>query len=141
MFGLLASNPVYAKKIRSFAALAPVANVTHITTPIHYLARFGQRFDWVMEWLGWGELFPNSKLMKFLARTVCAEALSQELCIASVFVMNGYDPSQMNKTRIPVYISHTPAGTSVRNLIHFGQEILARQFQKYDFGPTGNMQR
>jgi len=33
-----------------------------------------------------------------------------------------------------VYVSHTPAGTSVKNIVHFAQLHNAKKFQMYDYG-------
>ncbi|XP_078361671.1 gastric triacylglycerol lipase-like isoform X2 [Oculina patagonica] len=38
------------------------------------------------------------------------------------------------ETRLPVYYSHTPAGTSVRDMVHFAQMTLSNKFQMYNFG-------
>ncbi|CAM4775790.1 unnamed protein product [Rotaria magnacalcarata] len=40
----------------------------------------------------------------------------------------------MNNTRMEVYISHEPDETSVKNMIHFAQMFLSKQFQAYDYG-------
>ncbi|VDK19416.1 unnamed protein product [Anisakis simplex] len=48
--------------------------------------------------------------------------------------MTGPDTSQMNQTRIPVYMTHLPAGTSLANLVHWAQMVNAKRVQKYDLG-------
>lgn len=51
------------------------------------------------------------------------------------FLMAISGPSKhINISRIQVYVSETPAGTSTRNLQHWQQGILVDTFQKYDFG-------
>lgn len=41
---------------------------------------------------------------------------------------------------LPVVLSHIPAGTSTRTVIHYLQEIKNNgNFQKFDYGPAGNM--
>jgi lysosomal acid lipase/cholesteryl ester hydrolase len=40
---------------------------------------------------------------------------------------------------MPIILNHTPAGTSTKTIIHYGQEIKSGQFQQYDYGTTGNI--
>jgi hypothetical protein len=41
-----------------------------------------------------------------------------------------------------VYISHTPAGTSVMNMAHWAQQVRQNRYGKYDFGSASeNMKR
>ncbi|XP_038064773.1 uncharacterized protein LOC119735144 [Patiria miniata] len=37
-------------------------------------------------------------------------------------------------SRLPVYFSHSPAGTSVQDMIHFAQMVSSGEFQMYDYG-------
>lgn len=141
MFGLLSIKPEYQDKIKAYVALAPVANVTTITSPVRWLAPFANDLSWILEWLGDGELLGNSKLIKFLASTLCTFSVSKGLCEDVIFLVCGLDTVELNVTRIPVYISHTPAGSSVKNIIHFAQEIRARRFQMYDYGASENQKR
>lgn len=42
--------------------------------------------------------------------------------------------THMNATRVPVYATHSPAGSSVKDMVHFSQQVISGQIQKYDFG-------
>lgn len=44
-----------------------------------------------------------------------------------MFVICGFNKKQMNNTLLPIIFGHTPAGTSLRVLIHYGQ--LVRNFR------------
>ncbi|XP_054922054.2 gastric triacylglycerol lipase-like [Dermacentor andersoni] len=44
----------------------------------------------------------------------------------------------MNKTRLPVYLGNDPAGTSVRNVLHFTQITKSNEFRKFDWGRKRN---
>ncbi|OQR70799.1 gastric triacylglycerol lipase-like [Tropilaelaps mercedesae] len=138
MFGLLSIWPEYQKKVKAFAALAPVANVTTITSPIRWLTPLSDDLAQLIEWMGTGEFLSNSKFINFLAKTVCDLAITREICEDAIFLICGPDSQQLNITRLSVYLSHTPAGTSVRNVLHYAQLIKARRFQMYDFGVTEN---
>lgn len=45
------------------------------------------------------------------------------------------------KTLLPLFLSHTPAGSSTNQLIHYGQEVVSGHFRKYDYGRIGNMRK
>ncbi|XP_069183892.1 lipase 3 isoform X6 [Procambarus clarkii] len=53
----------------------------------------------------------------------------------------GYAATFVNQIEefLPVMLSHTPAGTSVRTVTHYLQEVNSGKFQKYDFGKLGNL--
>jgi hypothetical protein len=61
------------------------------------------------------------------------------ICENLLFVYCG--PSKhMNETRVPVYATHSPAGSSVKDMIHFSQMVISGKFQKFDYGsPQSNM--
>lgn len=35
-------------------------------------------------------------------------------------------------------LTHTPAGASIKQLLHYTQEVLSGHFRKYDYGLIGN---
>lgn len=42
-------------------------------------------------------------------------------------------------SRVPVYISHCPAGTSVQNIRHWSQALHSEHPQAFDWGQEGNI--
>nr|AAW27416.1 SJCHGC08875 protein [Schistosoma japonicum] len=46
----------------------------------------------------------------------------------------GNDGLNTNLTRLPLIIAHSPAGTSIKNLVHFSQMINSHLLQKFDYG-------
>lgn len=42
---------------------------------------------------------------------------------------------------LPVIFGHAPAGCSTRQLLHFGQLMQVKRFQKYDYGKSENLIR
>ncbi|XP_072016928.1 lysosomal acid lipase/cholesteryl ester hydrolase-like [Amphiura filiformis] len=51
----------------------------------------------------------------------------------------GYSCEHMNASRIPVYVSNMPAGTSIWNMDHWGQMVQSGEFIMYDYGCLGNL--
>ncbi|KAL5017967.1 hypothetical protein ScPMuIL_003689 [Solemya velum] len=78
--------------------------------------------------------------MRFLARTACpTQSVTSNLCDNILFLFGGYNEKEMNETvlsRIPVYIGHNPAGTSIQNMMHYAQSYEHKNFQMYDYGSS-----
>lgn len=140
MFGLLSERPEYADVVKPFISLAPVTSVGYITSPVRYLAQdFLLR---ILEIKG-GELVPDGILRRLFGR-VCALKLINipEACTSIAFlVAGGMDKSQINTTRIPIYLRDESYGTSSKNLVHFGQNVINKRYSKYNYGEKGNMER
>jgi len=49
-----------------------------------------------------------------------------------------FDPSRYVASRLEVFLAHTPAGTSFRNIIHFAQNVGSSVIRKLDYGPQLN---
>jgi hypothetical protein len=81
------------------------------------------------------EFLPKPK--ELTANPFCANM--PDLCLSLyevVFDDNDYD--RLNRSRLPILLSHTPAGGSIQTAIHFAQVGLRNVFRKYDFGPSEN---
>jgi len=127
----------FQAKIKSFTALGPVARMAHMDSPLRFLAKFSGPLQMLFSLIGKHEFLPNSKLIDMWTRVTCETSL-KFICTNSLFLMAGFDINNLNVTRIPVYFTHTPAGTSVRNLMHFAQGISSGIWRHYDFGYIGN---
>eukprot|EP00930_Biecheleria_cincta_P085183 TRINITY_DN74593_c0_g1_i1.p1 TRINITY_DN74593_c0_g1~~TRINITY_DN74593_c0_g1_i1.p1 ORF type:complete len:602 (-),score=109.28 TRINITY_DN74593_c0_g1_i1:279-2084(-) len=57
-----------------------------------------------------------------------------KLAMAAVFGSGGLDSA----ASISAYLKHFPAGTSAKDMLHFSQLVKSQQFQRFDYGTSGN---
>lgn len=140
-FAEFSRNKELAKSVKKFYALGPVATVGHMTSPIKYLASFTPEIQDLFEIFGIRDFLPSNFIIRWLAKYVCSDKDLETFCSDIIFIICGFDKKQLNETRLPVYYSHTPAGTSVRNIVHFAQMYKSKKFEMYDYGSAEkNMQ-
>lgn len=139
MLCLLSTRKEYNQVIKPFIAMAPVAVLKSMKSPIKYLARN----TFLVEYFKWkgGQFLPSDRYMRRLAEQVC-DSRYMFVCSNLMFLLSGFDGAQLNNTRLGVYFSHLPAGTSALNIIHYAQQYHAQnRVQMYDFGRMGNIRK
>lgn len=143
MFAMLSLRPEYNAKVKAAFALAPVAYMRNIKSPIRLLAPFSKDFEWVMRFIGHNELLPQSKIIRWMAKYGCELTDAEKyICENSIFVLCGFDKEQYNEKLTPVVFAHTPAGTSIKTIIHYAQEIYDDGlFKQFDYGRNENLIR
>jgi lysosomal acid lipase/cholesteryl ester hydrolase len=127
--------------VKPFIALAPVTSVGAITAPARLLA-YADPLVALLSLKG-GPFLQNGIVSTFAEHFCSVVVLDfQAVCGNLLFFLGGgWDSPQLNYTRIPVYVAHSPAGTSVQNMVHWIQGIKSGRFAKYDYGLIGNMKR
>ncbi|RCN37564.1 hydrolase, alpha/beta domain protein, partial [Ancylostoma caninum] len=143
MFSKLSMDSAFSDKIKTFFALAPVGSVKHIKGMLKFLAdTFSLEFDAWFDLFGAGEFLPNNWVMKMVAESVCGGLkVETALCDNILFLIAGPESHQMNETRTPVYLSHTPAGTSSMNIMHWVQMVKKGTVAMYDYGTRENKKK
>ena len=138
MFGAMSINPWVNQVIRPFIALAPVMSLSHISAPLRALARL----PLIPDLLGRLEapFLPSSRFLTQVERTFCHPPL-RPLCLSLLGILGGFDDFMLNKTRLPVYETGFPAGSSNKNLALYSQHIRSGRFADYDYGTVGNLRR
>ncbi|XP_069876548.1 lysosomal acid lipase/cholesteryl ester hydrolase-like [Dipodomys merriami] len=126
--------PKLAKKIKMFFALAPVVSLVFSSSPLTKLGLFPEDFLEVI--LGHTEVFSDNPIIKWLSIHFCTHAILKELCGNVFFLVSGFDEKNLNMSRIDVYGSHNPAGTSVQNALHWRQISKLNKFQAFDWGSS-----
>ncbi|KYN50345.1 Gastric triacylglycerol lipase, partial [Cyphomyrmex costatus] len=91
----------------------------------------------LLQLLGINEFLPHNSIY-FLSKSICN--IQKEICANVIFLFCGFDKEQLNMTLLPTYLSHSPAGTSIKTVIHLNQEVNSGKFCKYDYGRTKNLQ-
>ncbi|XP_014362640.2 lipase 3, partial [Papilio machaon] len=140
-FWVMASTrPEYNNKISAMHALAPIAFISHIKSPlIKTLGPFTNSLELVMKMLGANEFLPNGKINELAGEKLCLEeAVTQVLCKNLLFLICGFNNEQLNNTMLPVVLGHTPAGASTKQIIHFGQLYNSNKFVQFDYGRFKN---
>ncbi|KAI4893564.1 hypothetical protein NFI96_021362, partial [Prochilodus magdalenae] len=136
-FMAFSTMPELASKIKMFFALAPVATVAFTSSPIAKLSVLPEPLIW--SFFGRKSFFPQKKLLTFFTTRFCSKILVNVLCRNIVFRLFSFDKRNLNMTRIPVYFAHSPAGTSVQNMMHWSQAIKSGKLMAYSYGKVGNM--
>jgi len=128
-FACFSRNKDIAAKINVFAALAPITYNLNIGG---LWGRFGSRLGVMrlMRWLGFRSLLTKDFL------NWISPSIYRFLPLLTSSVINWVcGPSEhLNITRGPVIVSHTPAGTSAKNLEHWEQLAAGAPFRMFDHG-------
>jgi len=144
MFAAASLSADVRAKLSIFVALAPAAYVQHQTSFLVSLMA-DLDIDQILLLFGGKSFLPETPLMKIIAQVFCGPSRCTEpFCEDVIFALCGKNSNvtdNLNSTKMEVYVSHTPAGTSVLNMAHWAQAVRKGKFQMYDFGQQGNMQR
>ena len=122
----------FAVKINKFIALAPAGIVHHMKSILRYLTYASYDIGFIFNLFNDGEFLPRQGLINKIAEFVCP--VEPKLCENILFLIAGTDLSNTNRSRLPVYLAHNPAGTSVRNMLHWSQMSKIDGMQYYDYG-------
>ncbi|XP_067946055.1 gastric triacylglycerol lipase-like [Watersipora subatra] len=128
-------------KFVEMIALAPVFQLAHMEGILSILSPAAKDIYFVLKLLGIHDFLPNLEVIKILGDTVCNENDPvHEICGYILQSFAGIDTKQFNESRLPVYLGHAPAGTSVRNMMHFVQMYDSKVCSRYDYGsPAKNV--
>ncbi|KAE9262800.1 hypothetical protein PR003_g33403, partial [Phytophthora rubi] len=97
-----------------------------------FVALADAHLDLLFEGLGVVKLLAHNELLtKFLAGYTCTAI--DDICGSAISLLFGTTTS-LNISHVPVLISQTPAGTSVKDIAHFAQGIRADTFARFDYG-------
>uniref|UniRef100_A0A8C0BQN6 Lipase n=1 Tax=Buteo japonicus TaxID=224669 RepID=A0A8C0BQN6_9AVES len=127
-FIAFSSMPELAQKIQMFFALAPVVIIKHARSPVMKMTFL---LDRQFKMFQVGDY--SMKLWRFLPQ-LCKHPLLHKPCANLLFLLGGYNEKNLNMTRLDVYTSHYPDGTSVKNMIHWAQVMKSGEFKAFDYG-------
>ncbi|XP_055716027.1 lipase 3-like [Phlebotomus papatasi] len=138
-FAMLSMRPEYNSKVKAIFALAPVAFMAHVKSPLRLIAPFSKDLEWLIKFMG-NEFLPKNKIITFLAKYGCEmNNVERYICENSIFVLCGFDTAQYNANLTPVIFAHAPAGASTKTLVHYAQEIHEKgDFKYFDYGRSEN---
>ncbi|VDD74551.1 unnamed protein product [Mesocestoides corti] len=140
-FSKLNSDAALRSRVAAFAALAPAVYLGDVESPFRLLVPVCKTLEVAKVWLGSRRFLPSNWLVRFLTTFVCQKENYPFVCKNIIFLLAGYNAKNLNTTRLPVYVSHTPAGTSVQNIVHYCQSISHGRFQAFDFGTKKNIEK
>lgn len=147
MFAALVSEigPALTHKISHFYALAPVTFAQHTTSPL-LKAMAGSHFDDFVNMMGVKEFMPSTDIMRQTMPWFCTSFLFEWMCDSALYYVAGFNPAEMDESRKEVFFSHYPAGTSVKDMVHWAQNIRSvhgddNGFCRFDYGAEENIKR
>eukprot|EP00411_Alexandrium_monilatum_P123993 CAMPEP_0175638258 /NCGR_PEP_ID=MMETSP0097-20121207/3132_1 /TAXON_ID=311494 /ORGANISM="Alexandrium monilatum, Strain CCMP3105" /LENGTH=387 /DNA_ID=CAMNT_0016943957 /DNA_START=11 /DNA_END=1170 /DNA_ORIENTATION=+ len=131
-FAAFSSNSKLASKVSVFVAMAPVCFVG--SQRVMFLkAVQSLGLDRMMQMLGDEVFYLNNQASNAIMPNSC-RALSS----GCAFLMEAFagKSDNLNQTRIHVYATMFPAGTSTMNIRHWVQSIKTKSFGKFDYGSS-----
>lgn len=140
-FVMASEREEYNKKIALMVALSPVAFMGKVKSPVARLLAPGiSLLHGVASSIGLYEFLPDSGSMRIFKDIVCGSGMTAEIiCNNFLFLFAGFDLAQINVTTLPVLLGHTPSGASAKQFVHYGQNIIAKDFRKYNYGTRRNL--
>ncbi|XP_053441273.1 lipase member J isoform X1 [Nycticebus coucang] len=124
--------PKIAERIKIFFALAPVFSIKYLKSP---LIRTLNKWKSLVKVLSKKtEFLPKTSFSKFIGSKLCPRWIFDKICLNIFSMIVGSDPKNLNMSRLDVYFSHNPAGTSVQNMLHWRQLLYSTDLKAFDWG-------
>ncbi|XP_075750748.1 lipase lipl-1-like [Rhipicephalus microplus] len=139
-FTLMSERPEYNDKVLAFAGLAPFNKLAHIEVPpLAILGPYAESALRLAQAMGGYEMLPKDLQLTDFLRLLCG-GVAKRVCAFLGDRLGNVGSQYINQTRATTYMCHIPAGTSTKNIIHFGQLVRSKRPQKYDYGASKNQQ-
>ncbi|KAH8032227.1 hypothetical protein HPB51_024004 [Rhipicephalus microplus] len=120
-FTMMSEKPKYNDKVKAFAGLAPFNKLSHMDVDaLAMLVPLADHIKRMAITLNHYEVLPQGSPLLPLARTFCALP-TRSVCSFLGDGLTNLGSKYMNESRIPVYLCYLPAGTSLKNIVHFSQ--------------------
>uniref|UniRef100_A0A8B9I6R5 Lipase n=2 Tax=Anser TaxID=8842 RepID=A0A8B9I6R5_9AVES len=136
-FIAFSTYPELAERVKVFFALGPVTTCTHATSPLMKVANLPPAL--LRLTLGWKGTMHQIGFMKAPVTEFCTNM--DKFCGQILCYIAGGNVQNLNTSRTDALVAHSPAGTSVQNIIHWHQIAHADRFQAYDYGLKENMKK
>ncbi|XP_036590996.1 gastric triacylglycerol lipase-like [Trichosurus vulpecula] len=137
-FAALSTNPKVSERIKINFAMAPISILNDLHGPILFLAKLPETLFKLL--FGEKEFLSNNFLVHFIGWDLCNREFFDTICDNLLLAIGGFNTINFNKSRIDIYLSQNPAGSSVQDIRHFLQTINSKRFEAYDWGsPALNM--
>lgn len=149
LFAMLSEHPEYNNKLTAGFALSPVSFVGNLSSPLlQLLAKLMLLVpevisNTIMDLFGTYEFEPSESVIQDIAAIVCDQfSLLQGLCSNVIFLICGFSYQQLDTKLLPVIFQNVPAGSSLKQFLHFSQLMnAAGTFKQYDHGYSENVRR
>lgn len=138
---LLSDQPQYNDRFYNMQALAPVAFIGHMPSPIlnQVVANMGA-LEVLLSMNGAFELFSHESMQRSNLKDLCLTAL-QNPCFYILEDLVGPGVSKLEKTILTRVFGQFPAGASLKQFSHVVQLAKSKRFAKYDYGVVDNLRR
>ena len=139
-FAGLSNNTQLQTKIKINFALAPITRIRHVDKNIVNLAFGIKNIKAVFDRLGTRDIASSSASARKAIDDLCKSL--PNVCVYLNSIKNnqiGGSSPYLNISRLPVYFTHAPSGTSAKNFLHRLQLVNSGKFCKYDYGECDNL--
>ncbi|XP_018058127.1 PREDICTED: lipase 1-like [Atta colombica] len=133
---MAAERPEITRMVRIIISLAPAVILKRVTTPLRLFCTFVANTQELLQLLGINELFP----INFINLSKSLSDINTEIFATALCLFCGFDREQLNITLLSTFLSHNPAGTSIKMIVHFHQVLNSGRFCQYDYGHMKNLQ-
>ncbi|XP_072947929.1 lipase 3-like [Epargyreus clarus] len=143
-FLMCSERPDYCKKTVMMIALAPAVTFDHTESKLFkLLCNYALYFEESLEVLGMHEFLSLGSFKQKAMEHLCQFTgwTFTEMVCGSAVLLDNYTPGAITSDTLRRFFSHFPAGTSLMNLVRYGQAINSGKFQKFDYGEKVNLEK
>ncbi|CAK1590795.1 unnamed protein product [Parnassius mnemosyne] len=135
-------RPEYHDKIGVGILLEPASRLTYTRSQLfRFVVDYYQANLPYLYQIGIYEALPQGGIVQEIAAFLCKNyVIADTVCRYFLSLIDSFHPGSIKTETIRVLVGHFPAGTSVKNMAYYGQDTNVDVFQKFDYGPSRNLQ-
>ncbi|ERL86266.1 lipase 3 [Dendroctonus ponderosae] len=135
---LASTRSEYNDKFNLVVFLSPISYMGGVTSPlILFLTSILDELVILVNAVGFHGFAYSEQFAHLLVSACSIDGITQ-ICGNLLGALAGPDIEQLDLDQLLIFFSSKPSGVSARQLIHYGQEILADTFREYDYGAIEN---
>ena len=141
---MCSEKPENCEKVQLVIAIAPAARLMNTKSKVfRVFAETFVQMEGALAMSGVHELFSKGAFsQEFIAFFCQLSDVTQRLC---GMIFNAFDqvsashPGSITNETTRALFGHFPAGSSLRNLVRYGQSVKSSRFEKYSYGKKQNL--